>query len=43
MIFRVWAPLPERVELDLAGRVVPMARNDRGWWSVDVPDAEPGT
>jgi maltooligosyltrehalose trehalohydrolase len=43
VIFRVWAPVPTRVELDLAGRVVPMTRDDRGWWSVDVPDAGPGT
>ncbi|MCU1376478.1 MAG: malto-oligosyltrehalose trehalohydrolase [Actinomycetia bacterium] len=39
MIFRVWAPKPERVELDLGGRLVEMARDERGWWSVDVPDA----
>ncbi|MCU1483726.1 MAG: Malto-oligosyltrehalose trehalohydrolase [Actinomycetia bacterium] len=43
MIFRVWAPKPERVELDLTGRRLDMVAGDRGWWSLDVPDAGPGT
>jgi maltooligosyltrehalose trehalohydrolase len=42
VIFRVWAPRPERVELDLLGRRVEMAREGGGWWSVDVDDAGPG-
>jgi maltooligosyltrehalose trehalohydrolase len=43
MEFRVWAPSADRVELDLAGRVVAMHVEARGWWSVEVPDAGPGT
>jgi maltooligosyltrehalose trehalohydrolase len=43
VIFEVWAPTPERVELDLAGRRLDMERGERGWWSLDVPDAGPGT
>ena len=43
MIFRVWAPSPSEVELDLAGRRVAMLREDGGWWRVDVPDAGPGS
>ena len=30
--FRVWAPVPERVELVLDDRRVPMDRGDGGWW-----------
>jgi maltooligosyltrehalose trehalohydrolase len=41
--FRVWAPFPDRVELDLAGDVRPMTPGDRGWWSIDVAGAGPGT
>jgi len=41
--FEVWAPLPERVELVLGDRRVPMDRDDRGWWRVAVPEAGPGT
>ena len=40
--FRVWAPTPERVELDLAGTRHPMTRHDRGWWQADIM-AAPGT
>lgn len=48
--FRVWAPDAERVELELPAepfadrdRMVPMGREDGGWWSVTVDDAGPGT
>src|SRR5690606_33816153 len=30
--FEVWAPLPERVELELAGEIHPMERDGSGWW-----------
>ncbi|MEE6176617.1 malto-oligosyltrehalose trehalohydrolase [Mycobacterium sp. 050134] len=43
--FRVWAPKPGRVRLDVGGHVHPMARSDDGWWHVDVdaaPDARYG-
>jgi maltooligosyltrehalose trehalohydrolase len=39
--FTVWAPRPERVELDLRGSSIPMQRTGGGWWAVDA-DAGPG-
>ncbi|HUE36243.1 MAG TPA: malto-oligosyltrehalose trehalohydrolase, partial [Candidatus Acidoferrum sp.] len=41
-IFRVWATLPRKVELQLNGRVFPMTRADDGWWTVEIPDANAG-
>jgi maltooligosyltrehalose trehalohydrolase len=41
--FRVWAPRPERVALDLDGRRLPMERAEGGWWAATVDDAGPGT
>jgi maltooligosyltrehalose trehalohydrolase len=37
--FRVWAPKPEQVRLDLDGAVHAMTRADDGWWhaAVDAP------
>lgn len=35
--FAVWAPLPDRVRLDVDGSVHPMTRTDDGWWSAVVP------
>ena len=43
MTFEVWAPAARQVELDLAGRRVPMTAGAGGWWSVEVDDAGPGT
>ncbi|OBI12826.1 malto-oligosyltrehalose trehalohydrolase [Mycobacterium sp. E2497] len=43
--FRVWAPKPESVRLDVEGRVHPMTRADDGWWHTRVdaaPDARYG-
>ena len=43
--FAVWAPLPERVRLDVAGSLHPMTRGDDGWWRAEVdtaPDARYG-
>ncbi len=34
--FRVWAPKPELVRLDVDGAVHPMRRSDEGWWHADV-------
>ena len=34
--FAVWAPLPERVRLDVDGSLYPMNRSDGGWWHADV-------
>jgi maltooligosyltrehalose trehalohydrolase len=39
--FAVWAPVPERVRLDVEGTMYPMARADDGWWRADV-DAPQG-
>jgi maltooligosyltrehalose trehalohydrolase len=38
--FAVWAPKPEKVRLDVAGEVYPMARGRDGWWRATV-DAAP--
>jgi maltooligosyltrehalose trehalohydrolase len=35
--FAVWAPIPQRVRLDVDGRVHPMFRSDDGWWRASVP------
>lgn len=37
--FRVWAPKPELVRLDVDGAVYAMTRSDDGWWhsTVDAP------
>jgi len=43
--FRVWAPKPELVRLDVDGAVHPMSRSADGWWhaSIDArPDARYG-
>jgi maltooligosyltrehalose trehalohydrolase len=41
--FGVWAPDAGRVEIFVAGRVLPLARDERGWWSVEVEEAGQGT
>jgi maltooligosyltrehalose trehalohydrolase len=41
--FRVWAPRPERVDVVLADRTVPMRAAGGGWWACRVDDAGPGT
>ncbi|MGO8853365.1 malto-oligosyltrehalose trehalohydrolase [Mycobacterium sp.] len=38
--FRVWAPKPDLVRLDVDGQVHAMTRSDDGWWHADV-DAAP--
>jgi maltooligosyltrehalose trehalohydrolase len=43
--FRVWAPRPERVGLDVEGRAHAMTRSGDGWWHTTVdtaPDARYG-
>ena len=37
--FAVWAPLPQRVRLQLDGAVHEMTRDDDGWWRATVPAA----
>ncbi|MGB9224604.1 malto-oligosyltrehalose trehalohydrolase [Mycobacterium sp.] len=34
--FRLWAPKPDLVRLDVEGAVHPMRRTDDGWWHADV-------
>ncbi|WP_347057221.1 malto-oligosyltrehalose trehalohydrolase [Blastococcus sp. HT6-30] len=43
--FSVWAPLPERVRVQVDGAVHDMRRDDGGWWRAEVdarPDADYG-
>jgi maltooligosyltrehalose trehalohydrolase len=40
--FRVWAPRPQSVEVDVAGERHPMTRDEGGWWRADVAGARPG-
>ncbi|WP_369253084.1 malto-oligosyltrehalose trehalohydrolase [Geodermatophilus amargosae] len=43
--FAVWAPVPERVRLQVDGAVHDMRRDDGGWWRAEVgagPDADYG-
>jgi maltooligosyltrehalose trehalohydrolase len=37
--FRVWAPKPAQVRLDVEGAVHPMTRSDDGWWHAAVDAA----
>ena len=41
--FRVWAPLPQRVDLVLGERRVAMTQAAGGWWECTGPQAGPGT
>ncbi len=40
--FRVWAPLPKKVEIQNGKLRSPMARGENGWWTADVPSASTG-
>jgi maltooligosyltrehalose trehalohydrolase len=40
--FRVWAPLPQKVELQLNGKSFPMTRAENGWWTVEIGSAKAG-
>jgi len=40
--FRVWAPLPKKVELQLNGKNFPMTRGENGWWSAEISSAKAG-
>jgi maltooligosyltrehalose trehalohydrolase len=40
--FRVWAPVPRKVELQLNAKVLPMTRDEKGWWMAEVPEAKAG-
>lgn len=43
--FAVWAPIPERVQLDVESALNPMTRGEDGWWRAEVecpPEARYG-
>jgi len=40
--FRVWAPLPRQVELQLENRRYVMQRGDNAWWAIEVASAAAG-
>ncbi len=42
-LFRVWAPLATRVELQLRDGPRPMTADEGGWWRLDVPEAGAGS
>ncbi|MFL6023782.1 MAG: malto-oligosyltrehalose trehalohydrolase [Marmoricola sp.] len=37
MTYEVWAPRPERVRLQVDGQVLPMTRDEDGWWRSSEP------
>lgn len=41
--FDVWAPGAGSVEVDTLGQRVAMVRGQGGWWSVQIPEAGPGS
>ena len=40
--FKVWAPIPKKVEVQLGNQKFPMAAGPGGWWEAKVPSAAPG-
>lgn len=40
--FRVWAPLPKEVGLQLGKNVYPMTPRRGGWWALEIAAAQPG-
>jgi len=42
-LFRVWAPLAERVDVKIGERLWPLAQVAGGWWEAEVASAGPGT
>ena len=41
--FRLWATLPEGVEVQVASQRYPMRRGEDNWWTADVESAGPGS
>ena len=41
--FRVWAPLPRKVEVQVGGQRHAMRAGPDGWWTAEVPSARPGS
>ena len=42
-LFRVWAPLAERVDVRVYGQMWPLQQTGAGWWEASVDAAGPGT
>jgi maltooligosyltrehalose trehalohydrolase len=40
--FQVWAPLPKKVEVQVAGKIFPMTRAENGHWSAEIVSARAG-
>jgi maltooligosyltrehalose trehalohydrolase len=40
--FRVWAPLPKKVEVQVSGKFFPMAGSSDGYWTAEIPSAKTG-
>jgi maltooligosyltrehalose trehalohydrolase len=40
--FRVWAPLPKKVEVQVGGKNFPMAGGSAGYWMAEIPAAKFG-
>jgi maltooligosyltrehalose trehalohydrolase len=40
--FRVWAPLPKRLEVQVGQSRFPMAAAGNGWWKAEIYEGEPG-
>jgi len=41
--FRVWAPLPEKVEVRVGADLFPMGKDANEWWTVVLPSVKPGS
>ena len=39
---QVWAPIPQKLEIECAGRRTPLQRDDRGRWTAEVPELTHG-
>ncbi len=42
-VFEVWAPYAHTMDVQIGDQRTPMASKARGWWSVEVESAGPGT
>jgi maltooligosyltrehalose trehalohydrolase len=40
--FRVWAPLPKKVEVQVGAEKFPMRPAENGWWQSEIPSAKIG-
>ena len=40
--FRVWAPLPKKIEVHVVGKNFPMSADANGWWTAEASSANAG-